>query len=308
MKIIAGVDEVGRGPLAGPVVATSVILKEKHGIEGLRDSKKLSKRQRNKIYPIIKDQALGIGIGIVDEKIIDKINIREATFMAMEISLKKLPMVPDFALIDGECLKNQKIPNKGIIKGDSLIDSIKAASIIAKVTRDKIMEDYSIIFPEYGFDKNSGYGTKMHMEALKEFRACSIHRKTFKPVLQNMPSMTWYEKNKMLDLVGIRYFSLFLYKEKFEILKTKNIKDLNSFDIITKKSDIFYFFFIQSFYDKDKMTFNNEISKKKSIKFKSELNRYLIQNPQIVKYKCDFVKVLVSKNISHTIYFRINES
>ena len=133
MEIIAGVDEVGRGPLAGPVVAAAVILPDNHTIVGLRDSKKLSKIKREKLFPIIQDQALGIGIGEVDVKTIDKINIREATFKAMQIALGKLPIRPTKALIDGHPLKSQIIPNEGIIGGDDLVDSIKAASIIAEI-------------------------------------------------------------------------------------------------------------------------------------------------------------------------------
>ena len=141
-NFVAGVDEVGRGPLAGPVVACAVVLPEKHDIEGLMDSKKLTKKKREKLFPIILAKAVGTGIGIVSVKKIDEINIREATFLAMERALGNLPMVPHSALIDGESLKSQIIPNKGIIKGDDKIDSIKAASIIAKVTRDRIMFQY----------------------------------------------------------------------------------------------------------------------------------------------------------------------
>ena len=144
MEIIAGVDEVGRGPLAGPVMAAAVVLPEDHTIEGLRDSKKLSKLKREKLFPIIQEQALGIGIGEVGVKTIDKINIREATLKAMQIALGNLPIRPDKALIDGHPLKNQIIPNEGIMGGDDLIDAIKAAAITAKVTRDKIMSDSEI--------------------------------------------------------------------------------------------------------------------------------------------------------------------
>ena len=188
---VAGVDEVGRGPLAGPVVAGAVILPERHEIKGLMDSKKLTKKKREMLYPIILAKALGTGIGIVSVQKIDEINIREATFLAMERALGNLPMVPDSALIDGESLKSQIIPNKGIIKGDDKIDSIKAASIIAKVTRDRIMFHYGKIFPEYGFGQNSGYGTKVHMEALHKYKSTPIHRRTFSPVKKEMPTIRW---------------------------------------------------------------------------------------------------------------------
>ena len=179
MEIIAGVDEVGRGPLAGPVLAAAVILPDDHTIDGLRDSKKLSKLKREKLFPIIEEQALGIGIGHVDVKTIDEINIREATLKAMQIALGTLPIKPDKALIDGHPLKNQVIPNEGIVGGDDLIDSIKASSIVAKVTRDKMMADYGRIFPEYGFEKHNGYGTEFHRKKLIQLGATPLHRKTF---------------------------------------------------------------------------------------------------------------------------------
>ena len=198
MALIAGVDEAGRGPLAGPVVAAAVILPEDHMIKGLRDSKKLSKSKRESLFPIIQEQAIGVGIGQVDVNTIDEINIREATLKAMQIALGNLPKRPDRALIDGHPLKNQIIPNEGIIGGDDLIDSIKAASIIAKVTRDKIMEDYGRIFPEYGFEKHNGYGTKVHINALDTHRATPIHRRSFKPVKYKMPTITWLSEQKLI--------------------------------------------------------------------------------------------------------------
>ena len=144
-EFIAGVDEAGRGPLAGPVVAAAVILDDNHGITGLRDSKKLSQKKRELLYDAIFEKAASIGIGKVDVKTIDRINIREATFKAMQIALGRLSIKPAKALIDGYALNNQVIPNEGVIGGDDLVDSIKAASIIAKVTRDRLMMELSLI-------------------------------------------------------------------------------------------------------------------------------------------------------------------
>ena len=217
MSIVAGVDEVGRGPLAGPVVAGAVVLPENHDIEGLKDSKKLTKKKREDLNPIILDKALGTGIGIVSVQKIDEINIREATFLAMERALDNLPMVPHKALIDGESLKSQKIPNKGIIKGDDKIDSIKAASIIAKVARDRIMSHYGKIFPEYGFGQNSGYGTKVHMEALKIYKSTPIHRRTFSPVKKEMPTIKWLRENDRIPWMCEKLAALFLMENNFEI-------------------------------------------------------------------------------------------
>ena len=202
MRIIAGVDEVGRGPLAGPVVAAAVILPKDHTIEGLRDSKKISKKRRESLFPLIYEQAIDIGTGEIDVKTIDKINIREATFKAMKMALDDLSTIPDRALIDGHPLNDQSIPNEGIIGGDDKVDSIKAASIIAKVTRDRIMKEYSIIFPEYGFENHSGYGTKIHIEALEKYRATPIHRRSFKPVKNLMPTFKWLVDHDRISWMG----------------------------------------------------------------------------------------------------------
>lgn len=221
-NFVAGVDEVGRGPLAGPVVAAAVVLPEKHEIEGLMDSKKLTKKKRETLYPIILAKALGTGIGMVSVQKIDEINIREATFLAMERALKDLPMVPHSALIDGESLKSQIIPNKGIIKGDDKIDSIKAASIIAKVTRDRIMFHYGKIFPEYGFEQNSGYGTKVHMEALHKYKSTPIHRRTFSPVKKAMPTIKWLYENNRIQWMCEKLAALYLMENNFEIKKVNH--------------------------------------------------------------------------------------
>ena len=182
MKIIAGVDEAGRGALAGPVVAAAVILPDKYDLVGLNDSKKVSPLKRERLFGQISNQAISIGVGIVSSDEIDQINILESTFKAMKMSLGNLKPVPDEALIDGFPLKTQIIPNRGIIRGDETIDVIKAASIIAKVTRDKIMVEYDLQYPSYGFKNHKGYGTKEHMEMLQLYKPCDIHRKTFKPV------------------------------------------------------------------------------------------------------------------------------
>lgn len=254
-NIIAGVDEVGRGPLAGPVVAGAVVLPEKHEIEGLMDSKKLTKKKREMLYPIILAKALGTGIGIVSVQKIDEINIREATFLAMERALGNLPMVPDSALIDGESLKSQIIPNKGIIKGDDKIDSIKAASIIAKVTRDRIMSHYGKIFPEYGFGQNSGYGTKIHMEALHKYKSTPIHRRTFSPVKKEMPTIRWLNENNRIQWMCEKFAALYLMENNFEIKKInhENVSDdeLNIF-AISPDNQIVLFKVVQKSFARDR--------------------------------------------------------
>ena len=181
-RTICGVDEVGRGTLAGPVVASAVILSANHKIEGLKDSKKLTSIRRVKLSKIIQKNALSIGIGIIDAKIIDKINIRQATLLAMSNSVIDLSLKPDIVLIDGVDKINIPYPQKNIIGGDSKEDSIMAASIIAKVERDKLMDIYARTYPDFGFEKNKGYGTRLHLDALKIKSPTPIHRMTFKPL------------------------------------------------------------------------------------------------------------------------------
>jgi ribonuclease HII len=183
-KFVAGVDEVGRGCLAGAVVAGAVILDLSKSLpEGLNDSKKISKKKREVIAEEIKQKALAYAFGQVEAKEIDQINILEATKKAMILAVQNLNVKADFLLIDALELKNINLPQKGIIKGDAVSASIAAASIVAKVYRDKQMKDLAEIYPNYGFEKHAGYGTKAHFEALRKFGATPIHRKSFKGVL-----------------------------------------------------------------------------------------------------------------------------
>lgn len=176
---ICGVDEAGRGPLAGPVCAAAVILPPHLDIPGLNDSKKLTDKRRRELVPIIKEQALAYGIAFATHEEIDEINILQATFLAMQRALDQLSIKPELALIDGNREKDFGVPVKTVVKGDSLSANIAAASILAKVTRDDWMEEMAKTYPEYGFEIHKGYGTKAHYAALTEFGATPIHRMTF---------------------------------------------------------------------------------------------------------------------------------
>ena len=178
-KLIAGVDEVGRGPLAGSVVAAAVILGEGVLIPGVNDSKKLSEEKREYLYDEIKSKALCWSIGIVDEKVIDEINILNAACLAMKKALDGLADKPDYILLDAVTLKDVDIPQKGIIKGDALSLSIAAASIIAKVERDRMISAYDELYPHYAFSKHKGYGTREHIECIKKYGLLPIHRRSF---------------------------------------------------------------------------------------------------------------------------------
>ena len=182
-KLIAGVDEAGRGPLAGPVVAAACILKEGFFLEGLNDSKKLTPKKRKEIFnKLITSSNVICSVGIVDANKIDEINILKATFLAMKKAVHSLEIKPDFLLVDGNALPSIAIESKAIVKGDSKSISIAAASIIAKQTRDDMMEMFHNSFPEYDFLKHKGYGTKKHLEAINTYGPSSIHRKSFEPI------------------------------------------------------------------------------------------------------------------------------
>jgi len=177
-RFVAGVDEAGRGPLAGPVFAAAVILPASVQIPGLNDSKKLTDRKRRELFCIIKERCVDFAVCSCDEKTIDEINILNATFLAMNQALSRLDRV-DFALIDGNMTRNIPVPAKAIVKGDQKCVSIAAASILAKVSRDVYMEKMAALYPEYGFEKHKGYGTGDHIAILRELGPCAIHRASF---------------------------------------------------------------------------------------------------------------------------------
>ena len=178
-KMICGVDEAGRGPLAGPVCAAAVILPKGLELPGLNDSKKLTDKKRRELFPIIKEQAIAYGIGLASHEEIDEINILQATYLAMERAIAQLNGKADFALIDGNRATDFGLPVRTVVKGDSLSASIAAASVLAKVTRDDIMLEMAEKYPEYGFEVHKGYGTKAHYDALRAHGHSEIHRMTF---------------------------------------------------------------------------------------------------------------------------------
>jgi len=182
-KLIAGVDEVGRGPLAGPIVAAAVIFPPGINIPGLNDSKKLSRKQREALYPLIREKAIGCGIAAINNRVIDRINIGRANRLAMKRAVLKMAVRPDYLLIDGPMIRiDLPIEQEGITGGDHKCASIAAASIIAKVTRDRIMVKYHRKYPDYGFDEHKGYGTKKHLQRLMKYGPTSLHRRSFYPV------------------------------------------------------------------------------------------------------------------------------
>ncbi|MDP8246658.1 MAG: ribonuclease HII [Candidatus Tritonobacter lacicola] len=179
----AGIDEAGRGPLAGPVVAAAVILPPSHGIEGIADSKTLSPGKRKEIYTrLVEDDRVKIGVGVGDADVIDRLNIRNATLLSMRKALDDIGTRPANVLVDGPDIGSFQVPHTPVIGGDSLCEVIGAASIVAKVTRDEIMLLYDRIFPAYGFRRNKGYGTPDHIARLRAFGPCRVHRRSFEPL------------------------------------------------------------------------------------------------------------------------------
>lgn len=178
-KVVCGIDEAGRGPLAGPVYAAAVILKKGQTIEGVNDSKKLSEKKREALYNKIIDECLAYAIGVADEKEIDEINILQATFLAMKRAVDGLSIKPDCALVDGNQIPPLDCSVTTVIKGDSKSESIAAASILAKVARDRYMLEMAQKYPQYCFEKHKGYGTKLHYEKIEKHGICDIHRKSF---------------------------------------------------------------------------------------------------------------------------------
>ena len=179
-KYICGIDEAGRGPLAGPVVVASVIMPENSMIEGVNDSKKVSEKKREKLYDLILSEAISYGVGIIGQDEIDEINILNATKKGLTISLQELTQKPDLIIVDAlNNIDTLGTKYESIIKGDAKCYSIAAASIIAKVTRDRIMREWDKVYPQYGFEKHKGYGTAMHIQAIKEYGLCPLHRHSF---------------------------------------------------------------------------------------------------------------------------------
>ena len=180
IQYIAGIDEAGRGPLAGPVVVASVIMPKDSMIEGVNDSKKVSEKKREKLYDLILEEAISYGVGIIYQDEIDELNILQATKKGLTIAIEQMETKPNLIMVDALTgIDTLGIPYKSIIKGDAKCYSISAASIIAKVTRDRIMREWDKVYPQYGFEKHKGYGTAAHIAAIKEYGLCPIHRKSF---------------------------------------------------------------------------------------------------------------------------------
>jgi len=306
-NIIAGVDEAGRGPLAGPVVAAAVILPKNHSIEGLIDSKKLTAKKREKLYKEITN-ICDYGIGIVSHRTIDKINVLQATFKAMRVAILNLKQKPDNTLIDGYGLPDQVIKNEGVIGGDNLIECISAASIIAKVTRDELMLKIDDIFPEYGFAKHKGYGTKAHMKNLNIYKACPIHRKTFSPVKKNIPKMEWLISKDKLNKLAVQLVSLHYLNKNYTIVHINfNLNEKMPIDIVLKKDEINVFVkVILLFKNTNRMNIENLTTDElKNMKY--EASKFNQESDSTLESKFEIATIFLQKNPIIDIYNLHNE-
>ena len=241
-KYLAGIDEAGRGPLAGPVVSAAVVLPQDIELPGVKDSKKISEKKREVLYGNIQEKALSVGIGWSDVAEIDEKNILQATYQSMRQAVGNLHINPEILLVDGRKADIKHFQQESIIDGDAKSLSIAAASIIAKVTRDRMMRQFDIVFPEYGFAKHKGYGTKQHIEAIQKSKATPIHRKSFNPVSHHLPNMAYLQRNRLLGKLGEQLAACKMIRIGHEMVEMNyNVPKVGELDIISKDSDMLVF-------------------------------------------------------------------
>ena len=242
IEYVAGIDEAGRGPLAGPVVASAVILPHNVNLPEVTDSKKLSEKKRERLFDDIMDVSVAVGIGIVHEREIDKINILQSTYKAMQIAVGQLAVKPEILLVDGRPADIKHFEQESIIKGDSKSLSIAAASIIAKVTRDCMMINYDRVFPEYGFSGHKGYGSQKHIETIKTHFATPIHRQSFKPISDHLPTLKYFKEKRLVGTLGEQLVACQFIKDGYEIIEMNyNVPKIGEVDIISDDSGILVF-------------------------------------------------------------------
>ena len=312
-KHLAGIDEAGRGPLAGPVIASAVIFPKEIDLPEVTDSKKLTEKKRERLFGDICNKALSIGVGIVHEEEIDKKNILQATYEAMRIAIRKLSLEPDLLLIDGNKVDIEKYKQKNIIKGDQKSLSIAAASIIAKVTRDRMMTQYDIIFPGYGFSRHKGYGTKQHIEAINNKKSTLIHRKSFNPVFKFLPDFAFLKQNHLIDTLGNQLVACQYIREGYEIQAFGDKeKKLNDISIVIKKQQEMIFIIVNTFLDYNSFKHKFYKNKMNNNKLLNNINNYIECNNLSCHIDLIFAKVLLSKNkpiikLNHMEYFKFEK-
>ena len=314
IKYIAGIDEAGRGPLAGPVVAACVIFEPNCKIEGIKDSKKISEKKRLVLYEEIYKKAIAVEVGIVNNQEIDKINILQATFLAMNKSLGKLNVMPQIVLVDGPRSNVKLYKVKHIINGDNLSQSIAAASIIAKVTRDNMMYEFDKVFPEYGFSKHKGYGTKFHIDIIQKIKTSPLHRKSFNIVKNNMPSVKYIRNTKKgFEKIGNQIVAMNHIYRGYNIIDQSiiidEIDDIIDYYLFNKKLKKYMFIkiIIQSGTSKTSLG-NSKLNENDN--YLRYIDKYVIKNNYQKKYAFNvilieflksekpIIKIINEKNIS----------
>ena len=296
-KYLAGIDEAGRGPLAGPVVSSAVILPQDIELPGVKDSKKVSEKKREVLYDDIQDKALCVGVGWADVTEIDEKNILQATYQSMREAVGNLSINPEILLVDGRKADIKHFQQESIIDGDAKSLSIAAASIIAKVTRDRMMRQFDIVFPEYGFAKHKGYGTKQHIEAIQKSKATPIHRKSFNPVSHHLPNMAYLQRNRLLGKLGEQLTACQLIRNHQNILEMNyNVPKIGEIDIISKDAEILVFTEV-----KTQTTGHgwgaprSQIDEKKRDRIMNAVQHYMDTNELDCDFRFDVAEVVIGK-------------
>ena len=296
-KHLAGIDEAGRGPLAGPVIASAVIFPKEIDLPEVTDSKKLTEKKRERLFNDICNKALAIGVGIVHEEEIDEKNILQATYIAMRKSIEKLSIVPDLLLIDGNTADIKYFKQKSIINGDQKSLSIAAASIIAKVTRDKMMKQYDIVFPGYGFAQHKGYGTKQHMEKIHTKKATMIHRKSFNPIANHLPNFAFLKRHNLIEIVGLQLVACHFVRLGNKIIEFDYLKDhFSEIHIISMETSKLIFTKVNTFLDMNYNAYMEHIVKLNDhSKFIKNIKNYIENNELNYEYDFRIAKVLLGQ-------------
>jgi len=293
---IAGIDEAGRGPLAGPVVASAIILPHDIKLPEVTDSKKITEKKRELLYVEIYKSAISVGIGIVYEHEIDEKNILQSTYIAMRKAIGDLSIIPDMIMVDGNKADIKHYKQKNIINGDQKSLSIASASIIAKVTRDRIMRQYDIVFPEYGFAKHKGYGTKQHINSILNFKATPIHRKSFNPIKKHLPSFAYYKRNYLIERLGVQLYACHIIKNNYKIIEINyNVSKFREIDIISRKDDKIIFTNILTFLINDEEKIYDIEEREIAESFKS-CQHYMKENELKCVFKFNMGQVVLGVN------------
>ncbi|SVC48276.1 uncharacterized protein METZ01_LOCUS301130 [marine metagenome] len=294
-KYLAGIDEAGRGPLAGPVAAAAVILPQNIDLPEVTDSKKISEKKRERLFDDIYKTAISIGVGVVHEEVIDNKNILQATYQAMRHSLGQLSISPEVILVDGNKADIKHYKQESIIDGDQKSLSIAAASIIAKVTRDRMMRQFDIVFPEYGFAKHKGYGTKQHIEAIQKSKATPIHRKSFNPVSHHLPNMAYLQRNRLLGKLGEQLTACQLIRNHQNILEMNyNVPKIGEIDIISKDAEILVFTEVKTQTTAhDWGTPRSQIDEKKRDRIMNAVQHYMDSHELDCDFRFDVAEVIL---------------